>query len=84
MRVNGVEKQHANTSTMIFNVRAIITSLSRGLTLEPGDVIATGTPEGVGFARIPPEYLNDGDVMEIDIERIGVLRSVVALGVPVA
>jgi 2-keto-4-pentenoate hydratase/2-oxohepta-3-ene-1,7-dioic acid hydratase in catechol pathway len=81
MRVNGVEKQNASTSTMIFDVRTVIESLSRGLTLEPGDVIATGTPEGVGFARVPPEFLQDGDVMEVDIERIGVLRNGVALAV---
>jgi 2-keto-4-pentenoate hydratase/2-oxohepta-3-ene-1,7-dioic acid hydratase in catechol pathway len=79
MRINGVEKQNANTSTMIFDVRTIIASLSRGLTLEPGDVIATGTPEGVGFARVPPEFLRDGDVMEVDIERIGLLINTVHL-----
>ncbi|MBC5809394.1 MAG: fumarylacetoacetate hydrolase family protein [Candidatus Eremiobacteraeota bacterium] len=77
MRVNGIEKQSAPTSTMIFSVRRIIAELSAGCTLEPGDVIATGTPEGVGFARTPPEFLKDGDVMEVDIERIGVLRNTV-------
>jgi 2-keto-4-pentenoate hydratase/2-oxohepta-3-ene-1,7-dioic acid hydratase in catechol pathway len=81
LRLNGVEKQHSNTSNMIFNVRQIIASLSSGLTLEPGDVIASGTPEGVGFARTPPEFLKDGDVMEVEIEKIGVLRNAVKIGV---
>jgi 2-keto-4-pentenoate hydratase/2-oxohepta-3-ene-1,7-dioic acid hydratase in catechol pathway len=79
MRVNGVTKQHANTDRMIFNVPAIIASLSRGMTLEAGDVIATGTPDGVGFARTPPEFLKDGDVMEVEIGGIGVLRNTVSL-----
>jgi 2-keto-4-pentenoate hydratase/2-oxohepta-3-ene-1,7-dioic acid hydratase in catechol pathway len=80
MRVNGVVKQHANTSQMIFGVPAIIASLSRGMTLEAGDVIATGTPDGVGFARTPPEFLKDGDVMEVEIAGIGVLRNLVSIG----
>jgi 2-keto-4-pentenoate hydratase/2-oxohepta-3-ene-1,7-dioic acid hydratase in catechol pathway len=80
LRVNGVEKQHSNTSKMIFNVRQIIASLSTGLTLEAGDIIASGTPEGVGFARTPPEFLADGDVMEVDIEKIGILRNAVKIG----
>jgi len=84
LTVNGVEKQHSNTSNMIFSVPKIIASLSRGLTLEPGDIIATGTPEGVGFARTPPEFLKDGDVMEITIENVGVLSNAVRLRAPVA
>jgi 2-keto-4-pentenoate hydratase/2-oxohepta-3-ene-1,7-dioic acid hydratase in catechol pathway len=83
LRVNGVEKQHASTSTMIFSVARCIAELSKGTTLEPGDIIATGTPEGVGFARTPPEFLNDGDVMEVEISKIGVLRNPVAIAVPV-
>jgi 2-keto-4-pentenoate hydratase/2-oxohepta-3-ene-1,7-dioic acid hydratase in catechol pathway len=79
LRVNGVTKQHSNTGQMIFGVKALIASLSRGMTLEPGDVIATGTPDGVGFARTPPEFLKDGDVMEVEIATIGVLRNAVAL-----
>jgi 2-keto-4-pentenoate hydratase/2-oxohepta-3-ene-1,7-dioic acid hydratase in catechol pathway len=79
MRIDGETKQDSNTSEMIFNVRQIIASLSRGLTLEPGDVIATGTPDGVGFARTPPEFLRDGSSMEVEIEKIGVLRNRVAL-----
>ena len=77
LRVNGVTKQDGNTSMMIFPVRAIIHILSQGLTLEPGDIIATGTPSGVGFARNPPEFLKAGDVMETEIEGIGMLRNVV-------
>ncbi|MBC5810953.1 MAG: fumarylacetoacetate hydrolase family protein [Candidatus Eremiobacteraeota bacterium] len=79
LRLNGEVKQHASTSTMIFNVAQIVASLSRGMTLEPGDVIATGTPHGVGFARTPPEFLRDGDVMEVEISKIGVLRNPVAI-----
>ena len=70
-----MRKQFAATSTMIFSVKRIIAELSAGLTLEPGDVIATGTPEGVGFARTPPEFLKDGDVVEVEIEKIGILRN---------
>jgi 2-keto-4-pentenoate hydratase/2-oxohepta-3-ene-1,7-dioic acid hydratase in catechol pathway len=79
LRVNGVEKQSASTATMIFTCRTIIAQLSRGMTLEPGDIIATGTPEGVGFARTPPEFLADGDVMEVEIEGIGILRNAVQI-----
>jgi 2-keto-4-pentenoate hydratase/2-oxohepta-3-ene-1,7-dioic acid hydratase in catechol pathway len=79
LRLNGETKQHANTRELIFDVPTIIESLSRGMTLEPGDVIATGTPDGVGFARTPPEFLKDGDVMEVEIEHIGVLRNAVAI-----
>jgi 2-keto-4-pentenoate hydratase/2-oxohepta-3-ene-1,7-dioic acid hydratase in catechol pathway len=79
LTLNGERKQHANTSTMIFSVKKVIAALSRGMTLEPGDVIATGTPDGVGFARTPPEFLKDGDLLEIAIEKIGVLRNTIAL-----
>ena len=75
-RVNGVVKQAGNTKSMIFSVDAIIEWLSKGLTLEPGDIIATGTPDGVGFSRTPPESLGDGDVMETGIEGIGTMRNV--------
>jgi 2-keto-4-pentenoate hydratase/2-oxohepta-3-ene-1,7-dioic acid hydratase in catechol pathway len=75
LHVNGERKQFANTRSMIFSVRQIIANLSIGMTLEPGDIIATGTPEGVGFARVPPEFLRDGDVMDVEVERIGVLRN---------
>jgi 2-keto-4-pentenoate hydratase/2-oxohepta-3-ene-1,7-dioic acid hydratase in catechol pathway len=76
-RVNGVVKQQQSTSEMLFPVDAIIETLSRGLTLEPGDIIATGTPEGVGFGRTPPEFLQDGDVMETEVEGIGVMRNII-------
>ncbi len=74
-RVNGVVKQEAGTDDMIFDVPTLIEWLSRGMTLLPGDVIATGTPHGVGFARNPPEYLKPGDVVECEIEGLGVLRN---------
>ena len=74
-RVNGVSKQDASTSDMIFPVDSIIEWLTKGLTVEPGDIIATGTPEGVGLGRTPPEYLKDGDVVETEVEGIGVLRN---------
>ncbi len=74
-KVNGVIKQDSNTSKMIFNVPRIIEFLSESFTLEPGDVIATGTPAGVGFARDPPEFLKVGDEVELYIERIGHLRN---------
>jgi 2,4-diketo-3-deoxy-L-fuconate hydrolase len=76
--VNGVTKQDSNTRHMVFSVARIIAELSVGMSLHPGDVILTGTPEGVGFARTPPEFLKVGDVMEMEIERIGVLRNRVA------
>ncbi len=83
LTVNGVEKQRSNTDKMIFSIAKVIESLSAGFTLEPGDVIATGTPEGVGFARTPPEFLNDGDVMEITIQNVGSLKNSVRLSSPV-
>ena len=79
LRVDGETKQDANTSQMIFGVAQIVASLSRGMTLEPGDVIASGTPDGVGFARTPPEFLHDGAVVEVEIEKIGILRNRIAL-----
>ena len=75
LSVNGVKKQDSNTSDMIFSVARIIADLSAGMTLEPGDCISTGTPQGVGDGRKPPEYLKRGDVMEAEVERIGVLRN---------
>jgi 2-keto-4-pentenoate hydratase/2-oxohepta-3-ene-1,7-dioic acid hydratase in catechol pathway len=74
-RVNGITKQDATTADMIFPVDAIIELLSKGLTLEAGDIIATGTPEGVGLGRTPPEYLKDGEVVEPEVEGIGTLRN---------
>jgi 2-keto-4-pentenoate hydratase/2-oxohepta-3-ene-1,7-dioic acid hydratase in catechol pathway len=77
-RVNGDAKQDSNTDKMIFNIPAIIAYLSRGMTLQPGDIIATGTPSGVGFARTPPEFLQPGDVVECEIEQIGTIRNEVS------
>ena len=74
-RVNGVVKQHQSTGEMLFPVDVIIQNLSHGLTLDAGDIIATGTPEGVGFGRTPPEFMGDGDVMETEVEGIGVMRN---------
>jgi 2-keto-4-pentenoate hydratase/2-oxohepta-3-ene-1,7-dioic acid hydratase in catechol pathway len=75
LRVNGTVKQDASTAKMIFPVDVIIEWLSKGLTLEAGDIIATGTPEGVGMGRTPQEFLADGDVVEAEVEGIGTLRN---------
>lgn len=75
--VNDVEKQSSNTRHMIFDIPATIAYLSRGMTLLPGDIIATGTPDGVGFARTPPEFLHPGDVVTSIVEGIGEIRNVV-------
>lgn len=75
LRVNGVTKQDGNTRDMIYPVDAIIEWASRGMTLLPGALIATGTPDGVGFARTPPEFLRPGDTMESEVEGIGRLRN---------
>ena len=76
-RVNDVEKQSSNTRHMIFDIPTTIAYLSRGMTLLPGDIIATGTPDGVGFARTPPEFLRPGDVVASIVEGIGEIRNVV-------
>ncbi|MDP9265378.1 MAG: fumarylacetoacetate hydrolase family protein [Chloroflexota bacterium] len=76
-RVNGVTKQDSNTRHMVFTAARIIAELSIGMTVWPGDVIATGTPEGVGYARRPPEFMKVGDVVEVEVERIGVLRNTI-------
>jgi 2-keto-4-pentenoate hydratase/2-oxohepta-3-ene-1,7-dioic acid hydratase in catechol pathway len=76
-RVNGVEKQNASYKQMYFKVGRIIAELSRGMTLEPGDIIATGTPSGVGFARKPQEFLQPGDVVETEITGIGIIRNTI-------
>jgi len=74
-RVNGDTKQNSNTRKMIFPIDELIAQLSAGMTLLPGNLIATGTPEGVGAARVPPEFLKPGDVVETEIEKVGVLRN---------
>ncbi|HQU92101.1 MAG TPA: fumarylacetoacetate hydrolase family protein [Pyrinomonadaceae bacterium] len=72
-RLNGETMQDSNTDQLIFKIPALVEYLSRSITLEPGDIIATGTPPGVGFARKPPVFLKDGDVCEVEIEGLGVL-----------
>lgn len=78
--VNGEKRQESNTTKMIFDVKEIIHQLSLGFTLRPGDVILTGTPEGVGYAMQPPRTLKPGDVMRCEIDGIGVLENTVAAG----
>jgi 2-keto-4-pentenoate hydratase/2-oxohepta-3-ene-1,7-dioic acid hydratase in catechol pathway len=75
LRLNGQVMQDSNTSQMIFSVGATLAYLSQICTLEPGDLVFTGTPPGVGFARKPPVYLKGGDVVEVEIEGLGVLRN---------
>lgn len=79
-QVNGVTMQNAHTRDMLFGVAFVVEYLSRFMTLEPGDVISTGTPFGVGFSRNPPVYLADGDTVSCEIERIGSLRNTVRIG----
>jgi 2-keto-4-pentenoate hydratase/2-oxohepta-3-ene-1,7-dioic acid hydratase in catechol pathway len=74
-RVNGVTKQDSNTRFLYFKLPRLIADLSAGMTLEAGDIISTGTPEGVGFARTPPEFMKPGDLLETEIEGIGTLRN---------
>lgn len=74
-RVNGVLKQESNTSQQIFPIARTIATLSQVMSLEPGDIVATGTPEGVGFARTPPEFLQVGDVVECEVEGLGQIRN---------
>lgn len=74
-RVNGVEMQRSNTRHQIFPIARIVSYLSSFLTLEPGDVIATGTPQGIGAKRNPPVWLEPGDTVEIEIEKVGLLRN---------
>ena len=75
--VNGEVRQNASTQDMLFDVPAIIEQLSAGLTLHPGDVIATGTPSGVGFAMTPPRCLEPGDVIRARIDGLGELVNTV-------
>ena len=77
LEVDGEERQNDNTNSMIFNVAAVIAQLSAGMTLLPGDVIATGTPKGVGFALRPPRCLEVGQTVRARIEGIGELTNTV-------
>ncbi|TQM02997.1 fumarylacetoacetate hydrolase family protein [Pseudonocardia kunmingensis] len=74
-RVNGEVVQHGSTRDMIFGVGDVLSLVSRTLTLEPGDVLVTGTPEGVGYVRTPPWLLRPGDVVEVEVEKLGLLRT---------
>ena len=77
LTVNGEQRQDGHTGDMIFDIPTLIASLSEGLTLEPGDIIATGTPSGVGYAMDPPRYLKDGDRVDCNISGIGTLSNTV-------
>jgi 2-keto-4-pentenoate hydratase/2-oxohepta-3-ene-1,7-dioic acid hydratase in catechol pathway len=77
-RLNGEVMQDSNTGDLIFDVATLVKTLSEAMTLEPGDVIATGTPSGVGYARKPPVFMREGDRIEIEIEKIGTLSSLIA------
>ncbi|WP_417622384.1 fumarylacetoacetate hydrolase family protein [Parasphingorhabdus sp.] len=77
-RLNGNVMQSASTDQMIFNVEQTVSLLSSFLTLEPGDVLVMGTPSGIGLARKPPVFMKDGDVVEVEIENIGLLRNPIA------
>ena len=74
LTLNGQVMQNSNTSNLIFNVPTLISYLSHMITLKPGDIISTGTPPGVGFARKPQVFLRDGDIVEITVARVGTLR----------
>jgi 2-keto-4-pentenoate hydratase/2-oxohepta-3-ene-1,7-dioic acid hydratase in catechol pathway len=75
MRLNGETRQESTTGDLIFDIPTIIESLSLGQTVEPGTIISTGTPSGVGMGRTPPAYLRAGDLMEAEVDSIGVLRN---------
>jgi 2-keto-4-pentenoate hydratase/2-oxohepta-3-ene-1,7-dioic acid hydratase in catechol pathway len=75
LRVNGKTLQDSRTDQLVFGVDVLISFLSQTITLEPGDLIATGTPPGVGFARKPPIFLQAGDEVEVEIEGLGILRN---------
>jgi 2-keto-4-pentenoate hydratase/2-oxohepta-3-ene-1,7-dioic acid hydratase in catechol pathway len=77
LKLNGVEKQNSNTQFLLFNINDLIEDLSTVFTLEPGDIIATGTPAGVGAGRNPQEWLHDGDVVEATVEGIGTIVNTV-------
>ncbi|WP_369605510.1 fumarylacetoacetate hydrolase family protein [Rhizobium sp. 28DA2] len=77
-RVNGIVKQNINTSQMIFSIAYLVSYVSRFTPLSPGDVVVTGTPSGFGSKRNPPEFLQVGDVIEVEIGGVGVLRNIIA------
>jgi acylpyruvate hydrolase len=77
-RLNGQVMQDASTNDMVFDVETLVSVISEAITLEPGDLIVTGTPSGVGLARKPPLWMKPGDVCEVEVERIGILRNPIA------
>jgi len=77
-RLNGTVMQSDNTDNMMFPIVEMLVYITQGITLEPGDVIFTGTPSGVGHARKPPVWMKNGDTIEVEIERIGTLRNPIA------
>ncbi len=74
-RVNGVIKQDDTTASQIFDVATVISAISKIIALQPGTVIATGTPSGVGYVRKPPQYLRPGDIVECEVEKIGIIKN---------
>ncbi|MPN07338.1 putative protein YisK [bioreactor metagenome] len=76
-RVNGELRQSSNTKYFLADIPSIISEISNGITLEPGDIIATGTPAGVGLGFKPPRFMKAGDVVECEVQNIGVLRNIV-------
>ena len=77
-RLNGQLLQDGNTADFLFNVAQVLVIMSEVMTLEPGDVIITGTPAGVGYARKPPIFMKAGDICEIEVEGIGILLNTIA------
>ncbi len=77
-RLNNEIVQDASTDDLVFDVATLVSVISEGITLEPGDLIVTGTPAGVGLARKPPLWMKPGDVVEVEVERIGILRNTIA------
>ena len=74
-RLNGVLMQESNTANMIFDIPTLVHHITADMTIEPGDIVSTGTPSGVGFTRIPPTFLRDGDVVEVWVEDVGTLKN---------
>jgi acylpyruvate hydrolase len=77
-RLNGTVMQSDNTDNMMFPIPEMLAYITQGISLEPGDVIFTGTPSGVGHARKPPVWMKSGDIIEVEIERVGILRNPIA------